>query len=60
MIKIDNVEFPKILYKYREWTDCFHRKMITDFELFYSSPKSFNDPFDFQIRYQYDKLILLC
>lgn len=47
---------PKILYKYRNWTNCYHRKLITDLELFFSSPISFNDPFDFQITYRYDLL----
>jgi Protein of unknown function (DUF2971) len=50
------IEPPEILYKYRNWSDCYHKKLITDFELFFASPLSFNDPFDFQISIRYDKL----
>lgn len=45
-----------ILYKYRNWLDPYHRKLITSQELFFASPSSFNDPFDFQITYRYDLL----
>lgn len=47
---------PKILFKYRNWSDSYHQKLITDLEIFFASPNSFNDPFDFQITYRYDKL----
>lgn len=47
---------PQSLYKYRSWSDCYHKKLIIDKELFFSSPMAFNDPFDFQITYRYDKL----
>lgn len=50
------MKLPDNLYKYRNWSDCYHRKLITDKELFFSSPLAFNDPFDFQITYRYDQL----
>lgn len=37
---------PPKLYKYRFWDDKFHKKLLTDSELFFSSPKRFNDPYD--------------
>lgn len=51
-----SIETPQFLFKYRNWSDCYHKKLITDLELFFASPMSFNDPFDFQITYRYDKL----
>lgn len=51
-----SIEPPQFLFKYRNWSDCYHKKLITDLELFFASPMSFNDPFDFQITYRYDKL----
>lgn len=38
--------FPPTLYKFRAWSDIFHRRLITDCELFFPSPEKFNDPFD--------------
>ena len=37
---------PSKLYKYRIWSDPFHKKILTEGELFFSSPKRFNDPYD--------------
>lgn len=37
---------PPKLYKYRYWNDTFHKRVLTDSELFFSSPKRFNDPYD--------------
>ena len=37
---------PSTLCKYRIWSDDFHKRAITDNELFFSSPKKFNDPYD--------------
>lgn len=40
---------PKIIYKYRNFTSDNHKRVLTNNELFYSSPKDFNDPFDCRI-----------
>lgn len=37
---------PPKLYKYRLWDDKFHKQVLTNGELFFSSPKRFNDPYD--------------
>lgn len=39
-------QHPPTLCKYRTWTDEFHKRVITDNELYFSSPKKFNDPYD--------------
>lgn len=46
---------PKILYKYRNWNDENHRRILTDNELFLSSADLFNDPFDSSLPFQFDK-----
>ena len=38
--------FPAIIYKYRDWINEFHKKIILDRELYFSNPGDFNDPFD--------------
>lgn len=40
---------PKLIYKFRDWHDKFHRLMLTRREIYLSSPKNFNDPFDCRI-----------
>lgn len=42
-------DFPKILYKYRNWEFDFHKRILENNELYLSSPKNFNDPFDCRI-----------
>jgi Protein of unknown function (DUF2971) len=37
---------PAKLYKYRFWGDKFHKNVLTESELYFSSPKRFNDPYD--------------
>ena len=49
-------EIPSVLYKYRDWSDSNHRKLLTARELWFSSPKGFNDPFDTKLRVSYDNL----
>jgi len=47
--------FPEFLYKYRCWTDDLHKKLLKDNEIYFSSAKNFNDPFDSTIPVRYDK-----
>lgn len=44
---------PKIIYKYRDWKNPFHRKILIDNELYLASPKDFNDPFDCRINHNF-------
>jgi hypothetical protein len=39
----------KIVYKYRDWKNPFHKKILQNNEIYLSSPKDFNDPFDCRI-----------
>ena len=49
-------EHPKIIFKYRDWTDPNHKRMLTDNELYLTSPKKFNDPFDCRISQNFSLL----
>ena len=36
----------EVLYKYRDWTGEFSKRSIENLEVFFPSPRRFNDPFD--------------
>lgn len=44
-----NMTVPKVLYKYRSWSEPNHRRLITHNEIFFASPRRFNDPFDCRV-----------
>lgn len=45
---------PKTIYKYLDWNNKFNRRVIQHNELFFSSPRNFNDPFDCKIEKRFD------
>jgi hypothetical protein len=45
---------PQILYKYANWNNDHHKRIITHNELYFASAKLFNDPFDSDIPLRYD------
>jgi hypothetical protein len=46
MRRITKTELPKILYKYRDWSNYFHKRIISKQEIYFPKPSEFNDPFD--------------
>ncbi len=38
-----------IVYKYRDWGNCYHQSILLNNQLFLASPEDFNDPFDCRI-----------
>lgn len=44
----------KIVYKFRNWEDNWHKKLLTENIIHFSSPNVFNDPFDSTIPFRYD------
>ena len=52
----DSINIPERVYKYRDWNNKFHKRILTDCELFLASPAMFNDPFDCKIPVAYWKL----
>ena len=50
-------DYPLTFYKYRYFDEQgYHLKLLSDNEMYFSSPQSFNDPFDCRIRLRYDLL----
>jgi hypothetical protein len=43
------MKHPRVVYKYRDWDNEHHKKILTQNQLYFSSPKDFNDPFDCRI-----------
>jgi len=54
--QITNTTKPRILYKYRDWSDKYHQKIITHQEIYFPKPSMFNDPFDGNIPIRWDKM----
>lgn len=46
--------FPKVIYKFRNWTDDYHKDVLRNNELYLSSPSLFNDPYDCRISKAYN------
>lgn len=51
-----DIEFPKILYKYRYWNNDYHKRFITKREVFMASAKTFKDELDCHNPTRYDLL----
>ncbi len=43
------LDIPEIIYKYRSWSNPFHKRCLTENELYFAEPAEINDPFDFRI-----------
>lgn len=44
---------PEILYKYRDYTNSYHKKLLFDTELYFTSADKFNDPYDTSLPFEY-------
>ncbi|MCQ2326916.1 MAG: DUF2971 domain-containing protein [Bacteroidales bacterium] len=57
MLKIINnlvqVELPRVLYKYRNWKDEFHKSILRDNMLYMASPRDFSDEKDCHLSEKY-------
>ena len=53
-----DLSLPKVLYKYRRWDlgekDRYDHRSLTGPELYFASPKKFNDPFDCRLGVGYE------
>lgn len=54
----NNIQMPKFIYKYRDWDNPNHRRILTHKELFFASPKDFHrdDSMDCRIPIRLDLL----
>ncbi|MHB9141951.1 MAG: DUF2971 domain-containing protein [Paludibacter sp.] len=46
----------ELVYKFRDCENEFHRRMLLENEIYFASPRSFNDPFDCHIDYNFSNL----
>jgi len=53
---ISEIEFPPILYKYRNWNDPYNKTTLTKREFYFAAPSSFEDKFDCKNPLRYDLL----
>lgn len=44
---------PNPMYKYRDWNNEFHRRILTHNEVYLASPDQFNDPYDATLPFRY-------
>lgn len=44
---------PPTLYKYRTWENDFHKKIITETEVWFAHPHTLNDPYDLRPPYNF-------
>ena len=51
-MELDN-KYPLKVYKYRSWHGDNHKNLLLKNQLFFTSPKDFNDPFDSKIPHDY-------
>ncbi|WP_291065098.1 hypothetical protein [Empedobacter sp. UBA4754] len=51
---LDDGEYPKIIYKYRNWLSSFQKNFILNREVYLSSPIKFTDEFDCKIPIRHD------
>ena len=51
----DPKSIPCVLFKYRDWEDSHHKRILTDCEIYFPSFDQFNDPFDGSIPVRYRK-----
>lgn len=52
--RLSDIPFPPVLYKYRDWRNAHHRKLISKSEVYFAKPSDFNDPFDGNIPVRWD------
>lgn len=54
--EFEEMNLPVILYKYRDWNNPKHKRVLTENELYLSSPADFEDEFDCKVPIRYDLL----
>jgi hypothetical protein len=56
LIDYKDFKMPETLYKYRSWADKYHQRLITNREVFFAAPTSFEDKFDCKNPVRWDLL----
>lgn len=52
----ENAGIPPILYKYRDWEDEYHKRILTHNEIYFAPPSHFEDELDCRVPIRYDLL----
>ena len=47
------IGMPEILYKYRDYTNPVHKRLLSNTELYFTSADKFNDPYDASLPFEY-------
>lgn len=55
-ISFDEIDLPPTVYKYRVWKNLRHQTILTDRQVWFAQPSSFDDPLDCKIPIRYDLL----
>lgn len=55
-IELEKLDLPDLIYKYRDWSDDYHKTILTKRQVFLASPSSFEDKLDCKIPIRYDLL----
>jgi hypothetical protein len=53
---LDRANYPQFLFKYRDWSDEYHQRVISHREVYMASPMDFADPNDCKNHIRYDLL----
>ncbi len=51
---MDIIELPSYIYKYITWGKEYHKRVLRTNEIFFTSARNFNDPFDSSVPLRYD------
>lgn len=52
----EEMDLPPILYKYRDWNNSNHKRILIENEVYLSSPADFEDEYDCKVPIRYDLL----
>lgn len=52
--KDDLPKLPKVLYKYRDWSDDYHKRILTHGEIYFASPNEFKEHSECTLERDYD------
>jgi hypothetical protein len=55
-LNYDELYVPPVLYKYRTWSNPWHKTVLTNRELYLAAPSTFEDPLDCKVPDRYDLL----
>ena len=55
-MNVENSRLPDILFKFRDWGNKYHQRILTHNEILFSSTTNFNDPSDSSFPVRFDNI----